>query len=122
MEPAPRPPLELLAELPVEEPLDADVPPREPPAVAAGAPAAPTSAGAVEPSEDADEADLNFSDPELFLAPGDPAGAAPAVRLAEAPKPPRPRRRLRPKPWRPRPGGRKPRISPAGRARGPRPR
>src|SRR5205823_4665564 len=80
MEPAPRPPLELLAELPVEEPLDADVPPREPPAVAAGAPAAPTSAGAVEPSEDADEADLNFSDPELFLAPGDPAGAAPARR------------------------------------------
>src|SRR5205823_5128153 len=60
----------------------------EPPAVAAGAPAAPTSAGAVEPSEDADEADLNFSDPELFLAPGDPAGAAPAVSLAEAPKPP----------------------------------
>src|SRR5205085_2556348 len=88
MEPAPRPPLELLAELPVEEPLDAGVPPREPHAAAAGAPAAPTSAGALEPSEDADEADLNFSDPELFLAPGDPAGAAPAVSLAEAPKPP----------------------------------
>src|SRR5207245_1650213 len=87
MEPAPRPPLEPLAELPVEEPLDAGVPPREPPA-AAGAPAAPTSAGAVEPSEDADEADLNFTDPELFLAPDDPAGAAPAVSLAEAPKPP----------------------------------
>src|SRR5207248_1875671 len=88
MEPAPRPPLEPLAELPVEEPLDAGVPPREPPAAAAGAPAAPTSAGAVEPSEDADEADLNFTDPELFLAPDDPAGAAPAVSLAEAPKPP----------------------------------
>src|SRR5438552_7388675 len=80
MEPAPRPPLEPLAELPVEEPLDAGVPPREPPAAAAGAPAAPTSAGAVEPSEDADEADLNFTDPELFLAPDDPAGAAPADR------------------------------------------
>src|SRR5437588_124943 len=88
MEPAPRPPLELLAELPVEEPLDAGVPPREPHAAAAGAPAAPTSAGALEPSEDADEADLNFSDPELFLAPDDPAGAAPAVSPAEAPKPP----------------------------------
>ena len=88
MEPAPRSPLEPLAELPVEEPLDADVPPRKPPAAAAGAPAAPTSAGAVEPSEDADEADLNFTDPELFLAPDDPAGAAPAVSLAEAPKPP----------------------------------
>src|SRR5207249_2932421 len=88
MEPAPRPPLEPLAELPVEEPLDAGVPPREPPAAAAGAPAAPTSAGAVEPSEDADEADLNFTDPELFLAPDDPAGAAPAVSLAEAPKAP----------------------------------
>src|SRR6184192_1667585 len=81
MEPAPRSPLEPLAELPVEEPLDADVPPRKPPAAAAGAPAAPTSAGAVEPSEDADEADLNFTDPELFLAPDDPAGAAPAVSL-----------------------------------------
>src|SRR5205085_10555678 len=89
MEPAPRPPLELLAELPVEEPLDADVPPRKPPAAAAGAPAAPTSAGAVEPSEDADEADLNFTDPELFLAPDDPAGAAPAVSLGEAPNPPK---------------------------------
>src|SRR5437763_1866428 len=88
MEPAPRPPLEPLAELPVEEPLDAGVPPREPPAAAAGAPAAPTSAGAVERSEDADEADLNFTDPELFLAPDDPAGAAPAVSLAEAPKAP----------------------------------
>src|SRR5205823_7845258 len=88
MEPAPRPPLEPLAELPVEEPLDAGVPPRKPPAAAAGAPAAQTSAGAVEPSEDADEADLNFTDPELFLAPDDPAGAAPAVSLAEAPKPP----------------------------------
>src|SRR5207302_990491 len=88
MEPAPRPPLQPFAELPVEEPLDAGVPPREPPAAAAGAPAAPTSAGAVEPWEDADEADLNFTDPELFLAPDDPAGAAPAVSLAEAPKPP----------------------------------
>src|SRR5207302_1919758 len=88
MEPAPRPPLQPFAELPVEEPLDAGVPPREPPAAAAGAPAAPTSAGAVEPSEDADEADLNFTDPELFLAPDDPAGAAPAVSLTEAPKPP----------------------------------
>src|SRR5438067_8184332 len=68
MEPAPRPPLQPFAELPVEEPLNAGVPPREPPAAAAGAPAAPTSAGAVEPSEDADEADLNFTDPELFLA------------------------------------------------------
>src|SRR6184192_498274 len=81
MEPAPRSPLEPLAELPVEEPLDADVPPRKPPAAADGAPAAPTSAGAV-------EADLNFTDPELFLAPDDPAGAAPAVSLAESPKPP----------------------------------
>src|SRR5437660_9143083 len=88
MEPAPRPPLQPFAELPVEEPLDAGVPPREPPAAAAGAPAAPTSAGAVEPWEDADEADLNFTDPELFLAPDDPAGAAPAVSLTTAPNPP----------------------------------
>src|SRR5438270_708583 len=88
MEPAPRPPLELLAELPVEEPLDAGVPPREPHAAAAGAPAAPTSAGALEPSEDAEEADLNFTDPELFLAPDDPAAAAPTVPAPRAPAAP----------------------------------
>ena len=69
------PSLELLPDLPLEEPLDLDLSP--PPAPAA---AAPRSAGA---AAQADHAGLDFIDPEMFLAPGQEspivAPSAPAV-------------------------------------------
>jgi hypothetical protein len=69
MEVASRPSLELLVDLPLEEPLDATAPPREPPTLAA----APVAA----PAKDLEQTDLNFIDPELFLAPDELSGTAP---------------------------------------------
>jgi hypothetical protein len=91
MEASPRPSLEPLAELPVEQPLDAGVPPKEPPTVAAGAPAPPPATGSVEPSKGPEHADLNFTDPELYLAPADPRVAAVSAASPAAPsQPPEP--------------------------------
>ena len=70
MEAASRPSLELLVDLPLEEPLDATAPPREPPTLVAAAPVAA-------PAKDLEQTDLNFIDPELFLAPDELSGTAP---------------------------------------------
>src|SRR3982075_2706894 len=69
MEAASRPSLELLVDLPLEEPLDATAPSRGPPTLVAAAPVAA-------PAKDLEQTDLNFIDPELFLAPDDPSGTA----------------------------------------------
>jgi hypothetical protein len=77
MEAASRPSLELLVDLPLEEPLDATVPPREPPTlVAAPRVAAPATAAAT-PAKDLEQTDLNFIDPEMLLAAADPSGTVP---------------------------------------------
>jgi hypothetical protein len=77
MEAASRPSLELLVDLPLEEPLDATAPPREPPTlVAAAAVAAPAPAAAA-PVKDLEQTDLNFIDPALFLAHDDLSGTVP---------------------------------------------
>jgi hypothetical protein len=70
MEAASRPSLELLVDLPLEEPLDAPPPPREPPTLVAAARVAA-------PAKDLEQTDLNFIDPELFRAPADPSGRVP---------------------------------------------
>jgi hypothetical protein len=88
MEASPRPSLEPLAELPVEQPLDAGVQPKEPPAAAAGAPAPPPATGSVEPSKGPEHADLDFTDPELYLAPADPRVAAVTAASPGAPSQP----------------------------------
>ncbi len=83
MEAASRPSLEFLPDLPLEEPLDATAPPREPPTLvpAARVPAPATAA----PVKDPEQTDLHFIDPELFLAPDDPSGAVPTAPPAAAP-------------------------------------
>jgi hypothetical protein len=78
MEAASRPPLEVLPELPVEEPLDSAKVRGDPPAAP---PAVPAAAEAAEP-EDPDPTGLNFIDPEMFLAPGQAASAVPVVNAA----------------------------------------
>jgi len=85
MEAASRPSLELLPDLPLEEPLDASASPREPPTLApvARVPAPATAAAA--PVKDPAQTDLHFIDPELFLAPDDPSGAVPMAPPAAAP-------------------------------------
>src|ERR1700730_17726572 len=77
MEAASRPSLELLPDLPLEEPLDATAPPREPPTLA---PATPAAA----PTKDLEQTDLHFIDPEMFLAPDDPSRAVPIAPPAAA--------------------------------------
>jgi hypothetical protein len=79
MEAASRPPLEVLPELPVEEPLDSAKVRADPPAAS---PPVPAAAGAAQP-EDPDPTGLNFIDPEMFLAPGQAASAVPVVNAAE---------------------------------------
>src|SRR3984885_7175281 len=74
MEAASRPPLELLPDLPVEEPLDNAATPREPPVLTA----APPAAGARE------QTGLNFVDPEIFPAPGQQPSAVQASAVAPA--------------------------------------
>src|SRR6266403_1869963 len=85
MEAASRPSLELLPDLPLEEPLDATASPRQPPTLvpAARVPAPATAAAA--PVKDPAQTDLHFIDPELFLAPDDPSGAVPTAPPAAAP-------------------------------------
>jgi hypothetical protein len=73
MEAASRPSLELLPDLPVEAPLDSPAPRKEPAAVPAAAAAAPKPAA----PRDAEQTGLNFLDPEMFLAQGEPPAAAP---------------------------------------------
>ena len=84
MEAASRPSLELLPDLPLEEPLDATAPPREPPTLApvARVPAPATPAAA--PTKDLEQTDLHFIDPEMFLAPDDPSRAVPIAPPAAA--------------------------------------
>jgi len=77
MEAASRPSLELLVDLPLEEPLDATAPSREPPTLVAAAPVAAPATAAAAPAKDLEQTDLNFIDPELFLAPDDPSGTVP---------------------------------------------
>jgi hypothetical protein len=81
MEAASRPPLELLPDLPVEEPLDAVKAPAQAPKAAAAA-SAPKAAAPKDP----EQTGLNFIDPEMFLAPGQEASAVPAE-PAPAPAP-----------------------------------
>jgi hypothetical protein len=85
MEAASRPSLELLPDLPLEEPLDATASPREPPTLvpAARVPAPATAAAA--PAKDPAQTDLHFIDPEVFLAPDDPSRAVPIAPPAAAP-------------------------------------
>lgn len=87
---AARPPLELLPDLPVEEPLDgtkaklAGGPTAAPTATAAPVAAEATAkAGAgAEASKVTDSTGLNFVDPEMFLAPGQSTSAIPVVNAA----------------------------------------
>ena len=85
MEAASRPSLELLPDLPLEEPLDATASPREPPTLApvARVPAPATAAAA--PVKDPVQTDTHFIDPELFLALDDPSRAVPIAPPGAAP-------------------------------------
>jgi hypothetical protein len=76
MEAASRPSLELLPDLPVEAPLDSSAPRKDRPAAA---PAGAAAAAAPKPAapRDPEQTGLNFLDPEMFLAPGEPPAAAP---------------------------------------------
>src|ERR1700732_716763 len=90
MEAASRPPLELLPDLPVEEPLDVAAVPREPLPASSPDGAAP-AAGPAAGSRDPEQPGLNFVDPEMFLAAGQQpsavsvAAAAPVAAGATAP-------------------------------------
>jgi hypothetical protein len=76
MEAASRPSLELLPDLPVEAPLESSAPRKDRPAAA---PAGAAAAAAPKPAapRDPEQTGLNFLDPEMFLAPGEPPAAAP---------------------------------------------
>jgi hypothetical protein len=91
MEAASRPPLEALPDLPVEEPPD----PAKAHAGASAATPAPAAAPAgaeAAQSKDLEQTDLNFIDPEIFLAAGQAASAKPVMtateQAAKAPEPP----------------------------------
>ena len=88
MEAASRPPLEALPDLPAEEPLD----PAKARAGASAAPAAAPPAAEAGKSKDLEQTDLNFVDPEIFLAAGEAPSAKPVVNATEqaarAPEPP----------------------------------
>ena len=81
MEAASRPPLELLPDLPVEEPLDNAATPREPPVLPAAAAGASAKASAPA-ARDPEQTGLNFVDPEMFLAPGQESSAVQATTVA----------------------------------------
>jgi len=87
MEAASRPSLELLPDLPVEEPLDNAATRREPPAPP-GAAAAETSAKPAPAATDPEQTGLNFVDPEMFLAPGQQPPAIPVAAAAASAGPP----------------------------------
>src|SRR5215472_4838717 len=88
MEAASRPPPEALPDLPVEEPLD----PAKARAGASAAPAAAPAGAEATQSKDLEQTDLNFIDPEIFLAAGQAASAKPVMtaseQAAKAPEPP----------------------------------
>ena len=84
MEAASRPPLELLPDLPVEEPLDVAAVPREPLPASSPEGAAP-AAGPAAGSRDPEQTGLNFVDPEMFLAAGQEPSAVPVAAAASAP-------------------------------------
>lgn len=77
MDPASRPPLELLPDLPVEESLDAQAGAAKPPAAAPASAAATPATGATTASKDPEQSGLNFVDPELFLAAGEKPSVVP---------------------------------------------
>jgi hypothetical protein len=81
MEAASRPPLELLPDLPVEEPLDNAATPREPPVLPAAAASASAKSSAPA-ARDPEQTGLNFVDPEMFLAPGQESSAVQATTVA----------------------------------------
>ncbi|HSY46892.1 MAG TPA: hypothetical protein VK800_12635 [Steroidobacteraceae bacterium] len=81
MEAASRPPLELLPDLPVEEPLDNAATPREPPVLPAAATGASAKSSAPA-ARDPEQTGLNFVDPEMFLAPGQESSAVQATTVA----------------------------------------
>ena len=81
MEAASRPPLELLPDLPVEEPLDNAATPREPPVLPAAAASASAKSSAPA-ARDPEQTGLNFVDPEMFLAPGQDSSAVQATTVA----------------------------------------
>jgi len=85
MEAASRPSLELLPDLPFEEPPDATASPREPPTLASVARVAAPATAAAAPVKDPAQTDLHFIDPEMFLAPDDPSTAVPISPPAAAP-------------------------------------
>jgi hypothetical protein len=85
MEAASRPSLELLPDLPVEEPLDNAATRREPPAPP-GAAAAETAAKPAPAARDPEQTGLNFVDPEMFLAPGQEPSAIPVAAAAASAK------------------------------------
>src|SRR5215468_4931112 len=94
MEPA-RPPLELLPDLPVEEPLDATKAKgaaglTAPAAAPAAAEAPAQSPPGTPPIEDSSPTGLNFVVPEMFLGPGENASAIPVVNPAADAKVPEP--------------------------------
>jgi len=84
MEAAFRPSLELLPDLPIEEPLDVPRLPREPPTVAPAVSAPAQAQEAIAPGRDPEQTDLHFMDPELFLAP-DEQGTVPIAPPAAVP-------------------------------------
>lgn len=81
MEAASRPSLELLPDLPVEEPLD---PATEPKAPLAGSTASPAS-GSPPASRNPEQTGLDFVDAELFLGEGQQPTAVPEVPVQNAP-------------------------------------
>src|ERR1700746_1413564 len=79
MEAASHPPPQPLPDLPVEAPLDSTKA-RSPTAAASGGPS--TAATEAPKPRDPEQTGLNFVDPEMFLGPGQPATALPAVNAA----------------------------------------
>src|SRR5579862_469780 len=82
MEAASRPPLELLPDLPVEEPFDSAMAPARAPA---GSHSSPPS-GSAAAGRDPEQTGLNFVDPELFLGEGQKASAIPLSAATSAAK------------------------------------
>src|SRR3984885_501269 len=79
MEAASRPPLELLPDLPVEEPADGASARREPPSAPRTAASAAAPVKSAAPSRDPEQTGLNFVDPEMFLGSDEKPSASQAV-------------------------------------------
>ena len=85
MEAASRPPLELLPDLPVEEPVEVAKPTSQAPSAPAAAASASAGSAAAPAAKDPEQTGLNFIDPEMFLAPGQPPSTIPVLNAAAAP-------------------------------------